>query len=43
MHSGVVLPPFNSLENAHDIDAIRRAFGYATINFYGVSYGTLLG
>jgi hypothetical protein len=25
MQSGIVLPPFNSVENAHDIDAIRRA------------------
>lgn len=41
--NGVVLPPFNSVENAHDIDAIRQAFGYSKINFYGVSYGTLLG
>jgi pimeloyl-ACP methyl ester carboxylesterase len=41
--NGVELSAFNSVENAHDIDFIRRAFGYQKINFYGVSYGTLLG
>ncbi len=39
---GVNLSAFNSLENAADIDAIREALGYENINFYGVSYGTLL-
>ncbi len=34
---------YNSLENASDIDMIRTAMGYDKINFYGVSYGTLLG
>lgn len=37
------LSAFNSLENAADIDLIRTALGYDQINFYGVSYGTLLG
>jgi len=40
---GVNLSAFNSLENAADVDAIRQALGYEDINFYGVSYGTLLG
>ncbi|GAB4426169.1 MAG: hypothetical protein Kow0031_05890 [Anaerolineae bacterium] len=40
---GVNLSAFNSLENAADVDAIRQALGYEQINFYGVSYGTLLG
>jgi pimeloyl-ACP methyl ester carboxylesterase len=40
---GVNLNAFNSLENAADIEAIRQALGYEQINFYGVSYGTLLG
>ncbi len=40
---GIDLAAFNSLENAADVDAIRQALGYKTINFYGVSYGTLLG
>ena len=37
------LSVFNSLENAADIEALRVALGYDKINFYGVSYGTLLG
>lgn len=40
---GVDLSAFNSLENAADVEAIRRALGYDSYNFYGVSYGTLLG
>ncbi len=37
------LAAYNSLENAADIEDLRIALGYDTINFYGVSYGTLLG
>lgn len=37
------LSAFNSVENAHDIEALRLALGYDDINFYGVSYGTELG
>ena len=40
---GINLSAFNSLENAGDVDSIRQALGYDQINFYGVSYGTLLG
>ncbi|MFL7840449.1 MAG: alpha/beta fold hydrolase [Candidatus Promineifilaceae bacterium] len=40
---GVDVSAFNSLENAADVDAIRQALGYDEYNFYGVSYGTLLG
>ncbi len=40
---GVDLSAFNSLENAADIESIRAALGYESYNFYGVSYGTLLG
>lgn len=43
LDEGVDLSAFNSLENAADVDAIRQALGYEVINFYGVSYGTLLG
>ena len=39
---GIDLSAFNSLENAADMDAVRQALGYDEINFYGVSYGTLL-
>ena len=37
------LSVFNSLEIAADIDDIRLALGYDQINFYGASYGTMLG
>ncbi len=40
---GVDLSAFNSLENAADVPLIARALGYDEYNFYGVSYGTLLG
>lgn len=40
---GVDLSAFDSLQNAADVEALRRALGYEKINFYGVSYGTLLG
>lgn len=40
---GVNFSAYNSLENASDVDAIRQALGYDEYNFYGVSYGTLLG
>jgi pimeloyl-ACP methyl ester carboxylesterase len=39
----VNLAAYNSLENAADIESVRIALGYDKINFYGVSYGTLLG
>ena len=39
---GINLSAYNSLENAADINDLRQALGYKTINFYGVSYGTLL-
>ncbi len=40
---GINLSAFNSYENAQDVDTLRQALGYQKINFYGVSYGTLLG
>jgi len=40
---GVDLSAYNSLENAADIEAVRQSLGYDEYNFYGVSYGTLLG
>jgi len=40
---GIDLSAYNSLENANDIEAIRQVLGYDEYNFYGVSYGTLLG
>ena len=41
--SGIDLSDFNSFNNAHDTDAIRRALGYDQWNLFGVSYGTKLG
>lgn len=40
---GIDLSAYNSLENAADVPLIARALGYQEYNFYGVSYGTLLG
>lgn len=40
---GINLSAYNSIENAADVEAIRAALGYDEYNFYGVSYGTLLG
>ena len=40
---GLNFSAYNSLENALDVEAIRQALGYESYNFYGVSYGTLLG
>jgi len=40
---GVNLAAFNSVENAADIISVADALGYGDINFYGVSYGTMLG
>ena len=37
------LDHYNSVENARDVDEIRQALGYDTINLYGISYGTRLG
>ena len=40
---GVDLTGYNSVENAEDINAIRKTLGYDKIIYYGQSYGTLLG
>lgn len=39
---GVNLAAYNSVENALDIEDVRRALGYEQLDLYGVSYGTLL-
>ncbi|MBN1220391.1 MAG: alpha/beta fold hydrolase [Anaerolineae bacterium] len=41
--AGINLSAYNSLENAADVEVIRQTLGYDEFNFYGVSYGTLLG
>jgi pimeloyl-ACP methyl ester carboxylesterase len=40
---GVNLNAYNSIENAHDMAYVTEALGYEAFNFYGVSYGALLG
>ncbi|MEI6222256.1 MAG: alpha/beta hydrolase [bacterium] len=40
---GVNLDAFNSVENAADIPDVVKALGYTEYNFYGVSYGAMLG
>lgn len=42
IREGVNLDAYNSIENALDIEDVRRALGYEQFDFYGVSYGTLL-
>jgi pimeloyl-ACP methyl ester carboxylesterase len=37
------LSAFNNRENAADIYSVAETLGYPTFNYYGVSYGTLLG
>lgn len=40
--AGADLAGYNSVENAEDVETLRRALGYGKIAFYGVSYGTEL-
>lgn len=40
---GINLSAFDSVENAADVEALRQVLGYEQFNFYGVSYGTMLG
>jgi pimeloyl-ACP methyl ester carboxylesterase len=40
---GVDFNAFNTRENAADIYFVAETLGYRTFNYYGVSYGTLLG
>lgn len=42
-HSGPILDHMDSVSIAHDVDAIRRALGERNINWFGTSYGTLMG
>ncbi len=42
-NEGINLNAFNSVENAHDMVYVSTLLGYDTFNFYGVSYGALLG
>ncbi|MFN7286361.1 MAG: alpha/beta hydrolase [bacterium] len=40
---GVRLGAFNTVENAADVYFVAEILGYRAFNYYGVSYGTLLG
>ena len=40
---GVDLSAYNTRENAHDVDDLRKALGVEKINLVGFSYGTHLG
>jgi pimeloyl-ACP methyl ester carboxylesterase len=40
---GINLDAFNTRENAADVYFAAETLGYPTFNYYGVSYGTLLG
>ena len=40
---GINLDAFNTRENAADVYFVAETLGYRAFNYYGVSYGTLLG
>lgn len=40
---GIRLDAFNTIENAADVYLVAETLGYRAFNYYGVSYGTLLG
>ncbi len=37
------LSGYNTIENARDVEALRRALGFETWNVWGISYGSILG
>jgi pimeloyl-ACP methyl ester carboxylesterase len=41
--NGINPNAFNTIENAADMYSVAEALGYNQFNYYGVSYGTLLG
>lgn len=41
--SGVDLSGYNTIENARDVKALRRALGFEQWNVWGISYGSILG
>ena len=41
--AGVDLSGYNTIENARDLKALRRALGFEQWNVWGISYGTILG
>lgn len=43
MAAGVDISGYNTIENARDVHAFRRALGLPQWNVWGISYGTILG
>jgi pimeloyl-ACP methyl ester carboxylesterase len=43
LFEGIDLNAFTTPQIARDFEVVRQALGYEKINFYGVSYGTLVG
>jgi len=41
--AGVDLAGYNTIENARDVKALRRALGFESWNVWGISYGSILG
>jgi len=41
--AGVDLTGYNTMENARDVKALRRALGFEKWNVWGISYGSILG
>ncbi|GJM09367.1 MAG: cysteine proteinase [Lysobacteraceae bacterium] len=41
--AGVDLAGYNTIENARDVKALRRALGFDKWNVWGISYGSILG
>lgn len=39
---GIALSAFTTINNAADVDAVRRAMGYQSVNLFGHSYGSRL-
>jgi pimeloyl-ACP methyl ester carboxylesterase len=39
---GIALSAFTTVNNAADVDAVRRAMGYKSVNLFGHSYGSRL-
>lgn len=40
---GIDIDAYNTLENAHDLEDLRRALGAEKLNLWGISYGSHLG
>ncbi|MGI9233611.1 MAG: alpha/beta fold hydrolase [Woeseiaceae bacterium] len=43
IEAGVDVTAYNTIENARDVKALRKALGFETWNVWGISYGSILG